>query len=81
MSVIEAIALAEAAHVKVTLKGDRLALVAPREPPQAVLDALRQNKAEIIAFLCRPRTIVLDFETACSKDYTLRKLTTEAYIR
>lgn len=50
MSVIEAIALAEAAHVKVTLKGDRLALVVPREPPQAVLDALRQNKAEIIAF-------------------------------
>jgi DNA polymerase I-like protein with 3'-5' exonuclease and polymerase domains len=81
MIAAEAIALAAAAKVRVTLKGDRLALEAPREPPQAVLEALRQNKAAILKFLREPRTFVLDFETFYSKDFTLKRLTTEAYIR
>jgi hypothetical protein len=68
MSAAEAIAMAEAAGVKLTANGSKLALAASCEPPPAVLDALRQNKGEIIKYLRRQtatvsHTVGLDFET------------------
>jgi TubC N-terminal docking domain len=69
---IEALALAEDAGIRVTLNGDRLALKAPGEPPQAVRDALRENKDEIIAFLRAPNKACGEYKDAFESFKTKR---------
>ena len=51
MSAMEALKAARAVGVDVVLHGNDLALQASSPPPEAVLEALSQNKAEIVALL------------------------------
>jgi hypothetical protein len=51
MSAVEALKAARAAGVELALDGDDLALKAASAPPAAVLDALSQQKAEIVVLL------------------------------
>jgi hypothetical protein len=54
MSAAEALRMAHAAGVRITVDGDDLILTAPAEPPSAVLAHLSQHKAGIVKIL-RPR--------------------------
>jgi hypothetical protein len=54
MNAADALKSARAAGVEVALDGDKLALKAASAPSAAMLDALSQHKAEIVALL-RPR--------------------------
>ena len=51
MTATEALKAARRANVQITLRGNQLALDAPDLPPEHVLDALRENKPEIMAIL------------------------------
>src|SRR3954471_15547628 len=51
VSAAEALKLAQATGLRIEVDGNDLLLEAPAPPPPAVLDALRQDKAEIIAML------------------------------
>jgi hypothetical protein len=51
MSAAEAIRVARAAGVRVGIEGDDLILTAASAPPDAVLDALKRNKAEVVGLL------------------------------
>ncbi len=51
MSALKALRTARAAGVNVTLSGDNLALEASSPPPNALLEDLSRNKADIIALL------------------------------
>ena len=51
MTALEALQAARAVGVDVVLQGNGLALEASSPPPEAVLEALSQNKAEIVALL------------------------------
>ena len=51
MTALEALQAARAVGVDVVLQGNGLALEASSPPPDAVLEALSQNKAEIVALL------------------------------
>jgi hypothetical protein len=51
MNAVDAVNAARSAGVELRLDGDDLALSAASAPPTAVLDALSQHKAEIVALL------------------------------
>ena len=51
MNAVETIEAAKAAGVEIAVDGAELSLKASERPPPAVLEALRQNKQEIIALL------------------------------
>jgi hypothetical protein len=53
MSAAFALKSAHAVGVRVVVDGDYLALEAPEQPPQAVLDLLSQHKADILRLLRR----------------------------
>lgn len=55
MSPTDALNAARAAGVEILLDGDDLLLEASSKPPAAVLDALSQHKAEVVALLRFPR--------------------------
>ncbi len=54
MSAVEALRLAQASGVHLGVDGDDLILDADLEPPVEVVEAIRQNKAEIVALLTTP---------------------------
>ncbi len=54
MSAVEALRLAQASGVHLGVDGDDLILDADLEPSVEVVDAIRQNKAEIVALLTTP---------------------------
>jgi hypothetical protein len=51
MKATEALQAARSFNVQINLCGDNLALDAPEAPPERVLDALRENKPQIVAIL------------------------------
>lgn len=51
MTAIEALSLAQAAGIAITLNGDNLVLNAEQEPAAKVLHALKRHKDEIVALL------------------------------
>lgn len=51
MTAIEALAVAQAAGVEITLRGDNLVLDAERKPASDVLTALKHYKGEIVSLL------------------------------
>jgi hypothetical protein len=51
MKATEAFQAARQFNVQIKLCGDNLALDAPEAPPERVLDALRENKPQIVAIL------------------------------
>jgi hypothetical protein len=51
MKATEALQAARSFNVQINLCGDNLALDAPEAPPERVLDALRENKLQIVAIL------------------------------
>lgn len=51
MKATEAFQAARQFNVQIKLCGDNLALDAPEAPPEWVLDALRENKPQIVAIL------------------------------
>ena len=53
MSAAEALRLAHAAGVKLSVEKDDLLLDAPSEPPSAVLQMLRQHKTGVLELLRR----------------------------
>jgi hypothetical protein len=56
MTAAEALVAAQAANVRVELKGSDLMLRAPGPPPAAVLEALKRYKPGIVALLRRARS-------------------------
>jgi tubulysin polyketide synthase-like protein len=52
MTAAEAVQAAYSAGVTIRLDGDRLHLEASAPPPAAIVEALKQHKAEIIGLLC-----------------------------
>ena len=56
MTAAEALVAAQAANVRVELKGSDLVLRAPAPPPAAVLDAVKRHKPGIVALLRRARS-------------------------
>ena len=51
MKATEALQAARRSNVQINLCGDNLALDAPKVPPERVLEALQENKPQIVAIL------------------------------
>jgi hypothetical protein len=51
MNAVEALSVAQAAGLRIVLDGDGLLVDASAQPPDALIDALSHNKAEIVALL------------------------------
>jgi hypothetical protein len=62
MSATEALRMAHAAGIDLSIDGDDLVLEAPLEPPPAVLGMLRQHKAGVVKLL-RPELQANGFAT------------------
>jgi hypothetical protein len=68
-----------------SVEGDMLAATPKSRLINELRAAFRTHKPELMMILggraAAARTLVLDFETHYSHDYSLKKLTTEAYVR